>query len=68
VVADVSARSLTGFVRTDVAAGAIVVSDGWGGYDPLSKQGYRHRPHTLYSRFPSFRASQISRRSSSLTI
>ena len=46
VVPDVSARSLTGFVRTNVAAGAIVVTDGWGGYDPLSKQGYRHRPHT----------------------
>jgi transposase-like protein len=46
VVPDVSARSLTGFVRTNVAAGAIVVTDGWGGYDPLPKQGYRHRPHT----------------------
>ena len=46
VVPDVSARSLTGFVRTNVAAGAIMVTDGWGGYDPLPKQGYRHRPHT----------------------
>jgi len=46
VVPDVSARSLTGFVRANVAAGAIVVTDGWGGYDPLPKQGYRHRPHT----------------------
>ena len=39
VVPDVSARSLTGFVRTNVAAGAIVVTDGWGGYDPLPKLG-----------------------------
>lgn len=46
VVPDVSARSLTGFVSTNVAAGTIVVTDGWGGYDPLPKQGYRHRPHT----------------------
>jgi hypothetical protein len=46
-VPDVSARSLTGFVSTNVARGAIVVTDGWGGYDdPLPKQGYRHRPHT----------------------
>jgi transposase-like protein len=46
VVPDVSARSLTGLVRTNVAGGAILVTDGWGGYDPLPKQGYRHRPHT----------------------
>jgi hypothetical protein len=46
VVPDVSARSLTGFVRTNVTAGAIVVTNGWGGYDPLPQHGYRHRPHT----------------------
>jgi len=23
-----------------------VVTDGWGGYDPLRSTGYRHRPHT----------------------
>jgi transposase-like protein len=46
VVPDVSARSLTGFVRANVAAGAVVLTDGWGAYDPLPKQGYRHRART----------------------
>jgi transposase-like protein len=46
VVPDVSARSLIGFVRANVAAGAVVLTDGWGAYDPLSKQGYRHRART----------------------
>src|SRR5207247_7676171 len=28
------------------AAGAVVLTDGWGAYDPLPKQGYRHRART----------------------
>src|SRR2546425_11484735 len=44
VVPDASARSLIGFVRANVERGAIVVTDGWQGYAPLSETGYRHRP------------------------
>jgi transposase-like protein len=46
VVPDVSARSLTGFVRANVAHGAVVLTDAWGGYAPLSEMGYRHRSRT----------------------
>ena len=45
-VPDASARSLTGFVRRNVAPGTIVITDGWQGYAPLSGMGYRHRPKT----------------------
>ena len=45
-VPDASARSLTGFVRRNVAPGTIVITDGWQGYAPLSGMGYRHRPRT----------------------
>src|SRR3990167_4133470 len=45
-VPDASARSLTGFVRRNVAPGTIVITDGWQGYAPLSAMGYRHRPKT----------------------
>lgn len=46
VVPDASGRSLTGFVKASVEPGAIVVTDGWQGYAPLSEMGYRHRPRT----------------------
>jgi hypothetical protein len=46
VVPDVSARPLTGFVRANVARGAVVLTDAWGGYVPLSEMGYRHRSRT----------------------
>src|SRR2546427_235101 len=46
VVPDASARSLIGFVKANVERGAIVVTDGWQGYAPLSETGYRHRPRT----------------------
>jgi transposase-like protein len=46
VVPGVSARSLTGFVRANVAHGAVVLTDAWGGYAPLSEMGYRHRSRT----------------------
>ena len=45
-VPDASARSLTGFVKTNVAPGAIVLTDGWGPYLRLASMGYRHRPRT----------------------
>jgi transposase-like protein len=46
VVPDASGRSLAGFVRASVEPGAIIVTDGWSGYAPLSEMGYRHRPRT----------------------
>ena len=46
VVPDASGPSLSGFVKTNVERGAIVVTDGWQGYAPLSEMGYRHRPRT----------------------
>jgi transposase-like protein len=46
VVPDVSGRSLTGFVKANVAPGALVLTDGWQSYDPLSRMGYRHRART----------------------
>ncbi len=46
VVPDSSAASLCGFVKRNVEQRTIVISDGWGGYAPLSDMGYRHRPKT----------------------
>ena len=46
VVADASARSLTGFVKATVERGAVIRTDGWQGYAPLASLGYRHRPRT----------------------
>lgn len=46
IVPDASGPSLTGFVKASVEAGAIVITDGWRGYAPLSGMGYRHRPRT----------------------
>ena len=46
VVPDASGPSLTDFVKANVERGAIVLSDGWQGYAPLSEMGYRHRPRT----------------------
>src|SRR5207247_1102253 len=41
-LADVSAEGLMPFVDEAVAPGSHVVTDGWAGYDPLEKRGYRH--------------------------
>jgi transposase-like protein len=46
MVPDASGPSLTGFVTTNVEPGATVITDGWQGYAPLSRLGYRHRPTT----------------------
>jgi transposase-like protein len=46
VVSDASARSLTGFVKTNVEPGTVVRTDGWQGYAPLASLGYCRRPRT----------------------
>ena len=46
MVPNVSARSLVRFVTANVAPGAVVLTDGFGSYDPLSQMGYRHRART----------------------
>ena len=42
-VPDVSGRSLEGFVRDVVRPGSVVRTDGWKGYDGLSKAGYERQ-------------------------
>ena len=44
VLPDASANTLTAFVSTLVAPGAIVHTDGWRGYGWLASAGYDHRP------------------------
>lgn len=41
-VRDASAASLVRFVEESVEPGSTVHSDGWQGYKPLAKKGYRH--------------------------
>lgn len=43
VVPNARAASLVGFVKREVEAGALVHTDGWDGYRPLSKAGYTHQ-------------------------
>jgi transposase-like protein len=42
-VRDASAASLMPFVEESVEPGSVVRTDGWLGYEPLEKKGYRHR-------------------------
>ena len=42
VVADRSANSLCGFVRSAVIPGSLIVTDDWSGYSSLGKLGYDH--------------------------
>ena len=42
-VADASAESLTRFVAESVEPGSVVHTDGWLGYEPLERKGYRHQ-------------------------
>ena len=42
-IPDASAESLVPFVQDAVAPGSVVHTDGWLGYLPLEKNGYRHR-------------------------
>lgn len=44
VVPDRSDDSLTGFVRSAVVPGALIVTDNWNGYVGLQKAEYQHRP------------------------
>ena len=46
-VEDASASSLGGFVTSNVTPGSTVRTDGWAGYDGLSKCGYKHRPRIV---------------------
>lgn len=48
-VADVSARSLVPFVRATVEPGSIVHTDGWKGYDEITKWGYVRKKTVLSS-------------------
>lgn len=40
---DASGESLTGFVQDVIEPGSLVHTDGWMGYEPLKRTGYRHR-------------------------
>jgi transposase-like protein len=40
---DASGESLTAFVQDAVEPGSLVHTDGWPGYEPLRRNGYRHR-------------------------
>jgi len=46
-VPDASATSLLPFVCDVVTPGALVLTDGWGGYNDLPEHGYRHRRTVL---------------------
>ena len=52
VLPDPSGYSLERFVAANVAAGAIVHTDGWWGYNGLRAAGYDHRPRTQRLRHP----------------
>lgn len=41
-IADASAASLIPFIEDAVEPGSVVHTDGWLGYEPLGKKGYRH--------------------------
>jgi transposase-like protein len=44
---DASGPSLLGFVQDTIEPGSHVHTDGWTGYDPLRRHGYRHRVTVL---------------------
>jgi hypothetical protein len=47
VVPDRSAEVLAGFIKENIAPGAAISTDGWGGYFGISEMGYRHEALTL---------------------
>ena len=47
VVADRKAATCEGFVRDNVARGALIRTDGWQGYDGLTTGGWRHDGRVL---------------------
>ena len=46
MIPNAPADTLSSFTAETVAAGAIVHTDGWAGYTPLTKKGYDHRPRS----------------------
>lgn len=44
IVPDRTAAELCGFVERAVQPGCMIVTDGWGSYNSLSKRGYEHLP------------------------
>jgi transposase-like protein/Zn ribbon nucleic-acid-binding protein len=42
-IADASAASLMPFIEEAVEPGSVIHTDGWLGYEPLEKKGYRHK-------------------------
>jgi transposase-like protein len=45
VVADASANSLMPFIKDNIESGSTVITDGWTGYNSLSRNGYNHTVH-----------------------
>lgn len=48
-IADASGEHLVPFVKDVVAAGSVVHTDGWSGYNDLQKRGFTHRRTVLSS-------------------
>ena len=46
VIPNASGETLTAFITENVEPGAVVHTDGWMGYAPLTKKGYVHRPRS----------------------
>ena len=46
-VPDRGGKTLSEFVQGNVESGALVRTDGWGGYDELADMGYAHEPLVL---------------------
>lgn len=46
-VPDASSKTLLSFVKMAVEPGAVVVTDGWGPYDGLQKEGFTHTPRVI---------------------
>jgi transposase-like protein len=49
-IADASAASLIPFIQHSVEPGSVIHTDGWLGYEPLEKNGYRHSVTVLRGR------------------
>jgi transposase-like protein len=49
-IADASTASLIPFVQHSVEPGSVIHTDGWLGYEPLEKNGYRHSVTLLRGR------------------
>ena len=45
LISDFSAKSLLGFIKSNVELGSRVITDGWEGYGSLSANGYVHEVH-----------------------